>query len=420
MIMKKTIMTSILITAIAALMIPSAAMAGGGGIGLTTNIGEIKPGTPFEPVPSGNGRGVAFDGTNILYYTLFPNVNIYQVTTAGVSLGPILLGTDRVQCGALEFDTTTGLLYCGSYDGAGDVYSIDVTTGDATLLFNQAAFGGIADDSCYGGGVAPFIDGLARDSDGSFWLSGDAAKTIYHVTAVGAFIDSFTVPDHPNTGVTGCSTGIDIAPGGFLELAMQAGPDLGPHVVVKVLKVDNVDNPVPIVTFQTLASDDPGVEGVSYDGKTFAPLCALWTNQFAGPPNLLTAFDVQCTRTIGYWKNHPTDADLTPPIILGDGTDTKICQIVDTPAEVETVLKAHKGSDAGPKLKAQLLAAKLNIELGDVPIADQQAIAQTIIAADKLLAKDGCDPDTGKRGADRAEAQALHALLDAFNNKYSP
>lgn len=418
MIMKKTIMTSILITAIAALMIPSAAMAGGGGIGPTTNIGEIKPGTPITPDPSGNGRGVAFDGTNILYYTIFPNVNIFQVTTAGVSLGPIPFGSDRLQCGALEF--SEGVLYCGTYVGSGAIHSIDLITGDATELFNAATFGGINDDSCYGGGVAPFIDGLARDSDGSFWLSGDAAQTIYHVTGAGGFLGSFTVPDHSFTSATGCSTGIDIAPGGFLELAMQSGPDLGPHVVVKVLKLDDVDNPPIIVEFQTLATDNPGVEGVSYDGKTFAPLCALWTNQF-GADNELTAFDVQCTRTIGYWKNHSDDSPGLPITLGNAGNDgVGLCQIVDTPAEVETVLKAHKGSDAGPKLKAQLLAAKLNIELGDVPIADQLAIAQTIIDADALLAKNVCDPDTGKRGVDRDEAQTLHGLLDAFNNKYSP
>ena len=382
-------------------------------------IGEIKPGTPFTPDPTGNGRAVAFDGLTTLYYTITGTPNIYKVSTLGFgSLGPIPLAGRSFLCGSLSWDSGLGELWCGSYDGSSDVYTVNPGTGVATLQFNANAVipGGIAQDSCYGAGVEDFIDGLALDSNGSVWLSGDAARTIYHIDpSTPALLGSFTVPDHPNSGVTGCNTGIEVAPGGFLELAMQTGPDQGPHDIVKIVKRDDVNNPPIIVSFTALGTNDPGIEDIAYDAKTFAPRCALWSNEF-GASNVLTAWDVQCTRTIGYWKNHADDAVQFLPISLGDG----VCEDVTTAAQVETIMKAHKGQDAGPKLYAQLLAAKLNVAMGDLPPADFAAIAPVIDAADALLGKSGCNPDTGKKGADRAEAQTLLGQLDTFNNKYSP
>ena len=93
---------------------------------------------------------------------------------------------------------------------------------------------------------------------------------------------------------------------------------------------------------------------------------------------------------------------------------------MDDQQDVIDILTAHCGQDIAPKLKAQLLAAKLNLAVGDIPAADLAAILPVIAAADELLGRSSCDPDTGKKGADRAEAQALHAQLDAFNMKYAP
>ena len=177
------------------------ACGGGGGIG------EIKPGTPFTPDPAGNGRAVAYNGAGLLYYTVYPDTNIYQVTTLGVSLGPIP-NPGRVQCGSLSWDPTTGDLWCGSYDGTSDVYKVDPITGVAISQFNtNVVVGGMNQDSCYGAGSEPYIDGLALDTDGSVWVSGDAARTIYHIDpSAQALLGSFLVPDHRASGVTGWST----------------------------------------------------------------------------------------------------------------------------------------------------------------------------------------------------------------------
>ncbi len=381
-------------------------------------IGDIKPGTPFTPDPTGNGRAVAYDG-NILYYTIYPDTNIYKATTGGVSLGPIP-NPGRAQCGALSWDQNRGVLWCGSYDGSTNVYTVDPITGVETWQFDETAFGGMAQDSCYGAGDEDYIDGLAYDaSDDTIWLSGDATQTIYHVTTAGVFLGSFTVPDHPSTGMTGCSTGIEVAPGGFLELAMQTGPDQGPHEIVKIEKADDVNNPSIIVSFVALSSDIPGIEDICLDPDTFVPRCALWTNQF-GSPNQLTAFDVQCTRTIGYWKTHPDDAEEFLPIDLGDDDTNGVCETVVDAEDVYEIMKAAKAKDAEAMLKAQQLAAKLNVAMGDIPTADLAAITPIIADADELLGRNGCNPDTGKKGEDRAEATALIEELDAFNNLYSP
>jgi streptogramin lyase len=165
-----------------------------------TRIGEIK--REFTPTPSGSGRGVAFDGL-VLYYSFVGDPNIYKVTTVGASLGPIPNPGRAFTCGVLEFDPVSGDLLCGTYDGTGtggvgtaDVWTINPVTGAPALLFNSAAFGGFAPDNCFGQPTG-FMDGLSRDSDGTFWLSDDGARTIYHVNPAGGLIASFATPIRP-------------------------------------------------------------------------------------------------------------------------------------------------------------------------------------------------------------------------------
>ncbi|MHA2068198.1 MAG: hypothetical protein ACXABY_27870, partial [Candidatus Thorarchaeota archaeon] len=236
-----------------------ALVAASGGTALAA-IGDIKDGTPFTPDPSGNGRAVAFDGTD-LYYTITASNNIYKVSTGNVPIATIVTAVDDdadgvadedpvdgldndldtfidedppeadVLFGALSWDPGRGVLWGGSYDGSTDVYTIDPATGIRTFEFDETAFGGITADSAYGAGTENYLDGLAYDAvDNTLWLSGDAAATIYHVTTAGALLGAFPVPNHPSTGAQGYNTGITVAPGGYLEIAMQAGPDQGPHV----------------------------------------------------------------------------------------------------------------------------------------------------------------------------------------------
>jgi len=405
-------MTSILITAVVALMIPSTAFAGFPPPS-ETGIGEIKdPPGLFTPVPSGIGRAVAYDGVTTLFYTFVGDSNIYMVDTDGVtSLGPIPISNRAgFTCGALDFDGTN--LFCGTYDGfPTSFYSINPTTGFATLLFTEAAFGGFSGGPCFG--VTGFVDGLAKDTDGSFWVSDDGASTLWHLNPDGSPIAPFAVPSRTGSAFAGCNSGITIA-GNFLELvliAFEADGDGQSHEIIKVSKEDPT---TVIVRFPT--GFTACCEGLSFDANTFIPRAVVWANDV---DNVIKAYDVQITRTIGFWKNH-SDLAEGLPISLGDGSDDGVCQIVDDATEVKAVMKDHKGKDIIPKLKAQLLAAKLNVELGDIPPDDLAAITIVIADADALLSSNTCEPILSKFSALLGEARTLHSALDAFNNLYSP
>ena len=406
-----TALAAVLTLAAAGMMLPGTASA---------EIGTIKP-VPFTPTPSGNGRAVAFDGGTTLYYTFVGDTNIYRASTSGVSLGAIPNPGRDFTCGALSFDGMD--LWCGTYDGTGDVWTVDPVIGAAVFRFNDAAFGGFQPTNCFGQ-ATDFIDGLAFDpSDNTLWISDDGDVTLYHVTLAGTLIASYSTPVRPSAAAPGCNSGIEVVPGGFLELVLlgpttgvnDGGPDPNSYIV-KVPKAD--PSGALVVAFQT--QDPLCCEDLSFDAKTFAPRAVLWAN---GPNNQIKAYDVQVTRTIGYWKNHaPEDFDGTSflPIDLGDDGMGGVCETVLDAGQVTDIMRAHRGQDAAPKLRAQLLAAKLNVSIGDVPAADLAAVAPVIADADLLLGRNGCMPDTGKQGADRAEALDLSSQLDDFNNRYSP
>mgnify|MGYP001607051460 CR=1 FL=1 len=111
---------------------------------------------------------------------------------------------------------------------------------------------------------------------------------------------------------------------------------------------------------------------------------------------------------------------------MSDGTGDldplvgEACETVADADDVVSMLSGANSKDAEKMLYAQLLAAKLNVAMGDIPPADLAAIGITIADADTLLGLNGCDPDTGKKGVDRVAATALISALDAFNNLYSP
>lgn len=124
---------------------------------------------------------------------------------------------------------------------------------------------------------------------------------------------------------------------------------------------------------------------------------------------------VPCTRTIGFWKNHPWYASVQV------GTGETITEADGSVKEAE--LKEDQGilwNATGKNfsmLCAQLIAAKLNCYGGDcVP-------GTTIEEADALLAENGVickDTSTWTFPSKtvKSEAAALAAELDAFNNTY--
>ncbi len=142
---------------------------------------------------------------------------------------------------------------------------------------------------------------------------------------------------------------------------------------------------------------------------------AVITNNIA----LLCPTGKLSTRTIGYWKNHLSEAAKYLPIYLGwRSSDGTACTTISTQNAVYNTLKGATSKDATTMLKAQLLATKLDVAVGDISGPDLVAVVDLIMQADALLGKNNCSPSTGPKGSDRAEATYLIQLLTAFTNKY--
>jgi hypothetical protein len=241
----------------------------------------------FTPAPSGNGRAVAFDGGTTLYYTFVGDQNIYRVTTSGVSLGAIPNpGPRGFTCGALAFDGTD--LWCGTYEGTGNVWTVDPISGNATFRFSFV----FAADNCFG--QAPgSIDGLALDGDGTLWLSDDGGRTIYHATAGGGVIASFPTPGGA------CNSGIE-AVGSNLSLVLF---DASTGANLRVVQVAKSSPSGPLV----LSFPAQDLEDLAFDEVTFAPSCVLWGNS-AGT-DIVNAYEIPCPTPVAVCKDVtvPTD-----------------------------------------------------------------------------------------------------------------
>jgi hypothetical protein len=114
-------------------------------------------------------------------------------------------------------------------------------------------------------------------------------------------------------------------------------------------------------------------------------------------------------RSKGYWKNHETQlaAMLAQgPIWLGDMTVTTVAQAV-------AVLASASATDARDSLRAQLLAAILNLRNAANPNATGTDIRPTVAAAQAFLASH--PSPVSNRHPDRAEAMRLKDKLEAFN-----
>ncbi len=130
----------------------------------------------------------------------------------------------------------------------------------------------------------------------------------------------------------------------------------------------------------------------------------------------LTEQPSQPARTIGYWKNHPekiADILTNGPIRLGDPPPGDPL-LVSTVAQALDILGNASAKDARDMLKAQLLAAILNLRNGADPMVTGSDIRPVVNAARHFLATHSAPVD-GKH-PDRALALELKDKLDAFNN----
>jgi PKD repeat protein len=231
---------------------------------------------------TGNGRGITFDGTN-LEYTLQGDSHIYKVSTSGTPLGSIAIGGAVAKGGPLAWDGAH--FWTADYSVTSKLWEVDATTGAilGSCDFVAANPGNPAVTSG-GKSIGSFPDGL--DFSGGFlWLSGEGALNpgnwVAEMDTSCHIVNSFIAPIHGSDG----GAGIAVAPDPFNGDTLWQSANISQRI------------------FQTTTSGAPtGIdfaalhepEDLAFDSVTFAPKCAVWTNESTFGANHLTAYEVPC------------------------------------------------------------------------------------------------------------------------------
>lgn len=130
-------------------------------------------------------------------------------------------------------------------------------------------------------------------------------------------------------------------------------------------------------------------------------------------------------RTIGFYRNNCSRADVGACFNVTLGTNGNGCsQIITNCDQVRATIIAADSREALPMLRAQLLAAKLNVcrvpGLGAAPVAavkGAQTVQQIIGAAEAFIANlAACDLRPSNWPVQREQALIYANILDAINN----
>ena len=278
----------------------------------------------LAPQPSGNGRGLAFDGT-YLYYTK-KNVgggidpNIYQITTDGVAVATITPscpgggGLENRQIGALAFDDTGPIptLWAATFDlSLPVIYQLDIATGEVLQSIDSLPFN--PDDF-----IVTAIDGLAFDPrDNSLFYSLDRGVEVFNIIATGGS-DCNPEPAQQNQEKGFIFPEGDVSGHAFDGMFLYIGqPDdisgapneFPPPQIFRTY----TDSPEFLLHFQPLRMGGGQflAEDLAFDNVTFAPKCVVWGNDAAEFSNRIAAFEVPCQCA------DPCPADLDGDCVVG-------------------------------------------------------------------------------------------------------
>jgi hypothetical protein len=231
---------------------------------------------------TGNGRGIAFDGTN-LYYTLVADPHIYKVSTTGTPLGSITVARDAAKGGPLSWDGSA--LWTADYSNTHTLLRVNASTGAiiSSCDFVAANPGNPAVNPATG--IGNFPDGL--DWTGSTnWMSGEGAgipgNWVAELDTSCHIIRSFTAP---STAIDGTS-GVAFVPDPFNGDRLWH-----PHPLSESIVQTNTTGVLAGSTFTTAPREE---EDLAFDQVTFAPKCAVWADEATFGGNHLTAYQVPC------------------------------------------------------------------------------------------------------------------------------
>jgi len=233
----------------------------------------------FVPTgPTGNGRGMAFDGTD-LYYTITGDSNIYKIDTSGNLITTISIpgGDPRVSSGGpLAWDGSA--LWTMDYAaGSFTIYRVNPLTGATLSSFNIATQNPIH-PAVTGSprNIGDWPDGL--DWTGStLWVSSEVytGNWVVEVDTSGNILSAFNPPVTNGHGTSGVAfDGVDLWHSNAHNFQFQT----------------DVTGVQTAVSF----TNNIQLEDLAYDTVTFAPNCVLWANEATTGANRITAYEVPC------------------------------------------------------------------------------------------------------------------------------
>jgi hypothetical protein len=270
-------------TAAAVLVLFGGALAFGGQAAFASTgsvLADFVPGGA-----TGNGRGIAFDGTN-LWYTIVGDPHIFHVTTSGTLLGSILVGPPGASGGPLGWDGSA--LWTADYSITSTILRVDPSTGIVLSSCDfVAANPGNPAVVTPGTGIGNFPDGLDWSTSASaVWLSAEGGSNPGNWVAelnptTCAVMASFIAPASGSDGASGLAFVADPFNGDKLWQAHPDVPDIFQTDTAGVVSV-------PAFGAAHLTED------LAFDPVTFAPKCAVWANEATLGANHLTAYEVPC------------------------------------------------------------------------------------------------------------------------------
>jgi hypothetical protein len=226
---------------------------------------------------TGNGRGMAFDGTS-LYYTLQGDANIYRTDVTGSSVTAIPIQGGVSAGGPLAWDGSA--LWTMNY-GSNSFVLYRVSASDGSILSScNIATQNPSDPAVTSNpNIGDNPDGL--DWTGStLWVSSEIVPSPNWAVQVDDhchILHEFRPSPHNGYGSSG------IAFDG--RNLWQAYP-----LSSEIATSDTSGSERATYTVSLL------VEDLAYDAETFAPRCAIWGNEAAFGSNHLTAWQIPCSR----------------------------------------------------------------------------------------------------------------------------
>lgn len=288
-------------------------VSGLAGVWWTRRSAEAAPGQLITrclvPVPSTyNAENVAFDGVNLLYSNP-ESPNLYHVNP--ITCGLVYTAVAVPHLGAMAYDSGRHLLWAGTMDGSGNVFTVDPVSGVSILRFVSAA---------------PYDDGLAYDAvDDTLWMSNESSQTILHYALDGTLLDTCQVT-FPSSG---------LAVGG--DILYSAAENWGRIFELDKRTCRNGNWATVLGSFQSPGLRD---EDLECDPITFAPLDVMWSKDRSD--NTISAFEVE-EGTCGFaglppFTPTPTSTATETPVVTPSDTPTPGPSETPTATATETLV----------------------------------------------------------------------------------